>query len=48
MAAVPTMLAGVHGMNFEHMPELHRVWFYPGLIAFMAASEVLLLRLFKR
>ena len=22
MAAVPTMLAGVWGMNFEHMPEL--------------------------
>ena len=24
-----TFLAGVYGMNFEHMPELHWVWAYP-------------------
>ncbi|NEE51575.1 magnesium transporter CorA, partial [Streptomyces sp. SID8455] len=23
MAAVPTMVAGIYGMNFDHMPELH-------------------------
>ena len=23
LVAVPTMIAGVYGMNFEHMPELH-------------------------
>lgn len=22
--AVPTMVCGVHGMNFDHMPELRR------------------------
>ncbi|MBW8818781.1 MAG: magnesium and cobalt transport protein CorA, partial [Streptomyces sp.] len=25
MAAVPTMIAGIYGMNFDHMPELHWV-----------------------
>ncbi|MET9257364.1 magnesium/cobalt transporter CorA [Streptomyces sp. NPDC048182] len=48
MAAVPTMIAGVYGMNFEHMPELRWVWSYPAVIALMAALEVLLYGLFKR
>ncbi|GLW46142.1 magnesium transport protein CorA [Streptomyces sp. NBRC 14336] len=48
MAAVPTMVAGIYGMNFEHMPELSWRWSYPLLIAVMAALEVLLYRLFKR
>ena len=26
IAAVPTMVAGIYGMNFDHMPELHQVW----------------------
>ncbi|MFJ4618633.1 magnesium/cobalt transporter CorA [Streptomyces sp. NPDC088812] len=47
MAAIPTMLAGIYGMNFEHMPELRWVWSYPAVIAVMAALEVLLYRLFK-
>ncbi|NUT27355.1 MAG: magnesium and cobalt transport protein CorA, partial [Streptomyces sp.] len=48
MAAVPTMIAGIYGMNFEHMPELHWFGSYPVLIVAMAAVEVLLYRLFKR
>ncbi|MEU7056433.1 magnesium/cobalt transporter CorA [Streptomyces sp. NPDC046197] len=48
MAAVPTMIAGVYGMNFDHMPELHWIWSYPVVIALMAVLEVLLYRLFKR
>jgi magnesium transporter len=48
MAAIPTMLAGIYGMNFEHMPELRWVWSYPALIALMAVLEVLVFRLFKR
>ncbi|MGW5198850.1 magnesium/cobalt transporter CorA [Streptomyces spiralis] len=48
MAAIPTMIAGIYGMNFEHMPELHWIWAYPAVIALMAALEVLLYRLFKR
>lgn len=47
MAAVPTMIAGIYGMNFEHMPELRWVWSYPAVIALMAGLEVLLYRLFK-
>ena len=30
--AVPTMIAGVYGMNFEHMPELAGGLRLPGLI----------------
>ncbi|MFJ8053343.1 magnesium and cobalt transport protein CorA [Streptomyces luteogriseus] len=48
MAAIPTMLAGIYGMNFEHMPELRWVWSYPALLVLMAALEVMIFRLFKR
>ncbi|WP_338776819.1 magnesium/cobalt transporter CorA [Streptomyces sp. DG1A-41] len=48
MAAIPTMIAGIYGMNFEHMPELRWEWSYPVLIAVMAVLEVLVFRLFKR
>ena len=29
LVAVPTMLAGIYGMNFKHMPELDWHWGYP-------------------
>ncbi|MFI5978446.1 magnesium/cobalt transporter CorA [Streptomyces sp. NPDC051452] len=48
MAAVPTMIAGIYGMNFDHMPELHWVWSYPAVILVMGALEMVLYRLFKR
>jgi magnesium transporter len=48
MAAVPTMVAGIYGMNFEHMPELHWVWAYPVLIMLMGAAVFALYRQFKR
>ncbi|MFF5015912.1 magnesium/cobalt transporter CorA [Streptomyces sp. NPDC001165] len=48
MAAVPTMLAGIYGMNFDHMPELHWLWSYPAVILLLVALEVLLYRTFKR
>jgi magnesium transporter len=48
MAAIPTMLAGIYGMNFEHMPELRWVWSYPALLVLMAVLEVMVFRLFKR
>ncbi|MFG3498397.1 magnesium/cobalt transporter CorA [Streptomyces sp. NPDC047928] len=48
MAAVPTMVAGVYGMNFTHMPELHWLWSYPALIVLMAVAVASLYRLFKR
>ncbi|MEU6984373.1 magnesium/cobalt transporter CorA [Streptomyces sp. NPDC046324] len=48
MAAVPTMVAGIYGMNFEHMPELSWTWAYPAVILLMAGIEIGLYRLFKR
>jgi magnesium transporter len=36
IAAVPTMIAGIYGMNFDHMPELNWTFAYPAVIAFMA------------
>ncbi|MBA4865031.1 magnesium/cobalt transporter CorA [Streptomyces sp. PSKA54] len=47
MAAVPTMIAGIYGMNFEHMPELTWTWGYPAVILLMAALVIGLYRLFK-
>ncbi|MFE2941665.1 magnesium and cobalt transport protein CorA [Streptomyces sp. NPDC059255] len=48
MAAVPTMVAGIYGMNFRHMPELTYVWAYPTVIALMAVVVFGLHRQFKR
>jgi magnesium transporter len=35
IAAVPTMIAGIYGMNFDHMPELHETWGYPAVLLVM-------------
>ncbi|MFF1798372.1 magnesium and cobalt transport protein CorA [Kitasatospora sp. NPDC058263] len=48
LAAVPTMIAGVYGMNFDHMPELHQVWGYPAAVALMVLVCLVLHRVFKR
>ncbi|MGW1624738.1 magnesium/cobalt transporter CorA [Streptomyces sp. NPDC002172] len=48
MAAVPTLIAGIYGMNFDHMPELHWLWAYPAVIMLMVLLELSLYRLFKR
>ncbi|MFI1971049.1 magnesium/cobalt transporter CorA [Streptomyces cinnamoneus] len=48
MAAVPTMIAGVYGMNFAHMPELRQPWGYPVVVVLMAGLVVWLYRMFKR
>lgn len=31
--AVPTAIAGIYGMNFDYMPELHHKWGYPMTLA---------------
>jgi magnesium transporter len=46
--AVPTMLAGVYGMNFDHMPELRWELGYPGVLALMLVLCFSLWRYFKR
>jgi magnesium transporter len=48
IAAVPTMIAGIYGMNFKHMPELNWEFGYPIVLAFMAGFCGLLYRAFKR
>jgi magnesium transporter len=48
MAAVPTMLAGVWGMNFAHMPELDQWWGYPMALGLMGVGLVVLYRTLHR
>jgi magnesium transporter len=46
--AVPTFIASVYGMNFEHMPELHWRFGYPLCLAFMALVALALVQFFRR
>jgi magnesium transporter len=46
--AVPTMIAGIYGMNFESIPELHFRFGYPICLAVMATIDVILYVLFRR
>ena len=48
IAAVGTLIAGVYGMNFEHMPELEWRYGYPAVMLLMLVSSVGLYRVFKR
>jgi magnesium transporter len=48
IAAVPTMIAGIYGMNFEHMPELTWTFGYPLVLALMAFVSLALYRAFRR
>jgi magnesium transporter len=48
LLAVPTMIAGIYGMNFEHMPELKWHYGYAISLLFMGAIDVLLYYRFKR
>ncbi len=48
MAAVPTMIAGIYGMNFDSMPELQARFGYPLVLVVMAVAVLLLYRFFKR
>jgi magnesium transporter len=46
--AVPTAVAGIYGMNFEHMPELRWTYGYPGVLAFIGGLCIYLYRRFRR
>ena len=48
LVAVPTMIAGVYGMNFEHMPELHWRFGYPLSIAAMVGIDAFLFLRFRK
>ena len=48
MIAVPTMIAGIYGMNFRHMPELGWAYGYPLSLVVMAGACTALYAGFKR
>jgi magnesium transporter len=39
LVAVPTLIAGIYGMNFRHMPELDWAFGYPLSLGAMAAID---------
>ena len=44
----PSIVAGIYGMNFEHMPELHWAAGYPFAIGLMAGTAALMYIIFKK
>lgn len=48
LAAVPTMIAGIYGMNFHYMPILHWRWGYPAVLTVMLGVCLILYRNFRR
>lgn len=48
IAAVPTMIAGIYGMNFQHMPELDSRWGYPLVLTFIFSVCISLFVFFRK
>jgi magnesium transporter len=48
LVAVPTMIAGLYGMNFQYMPELTWRFGYPAAVAVMVAIDAWLFVRFRR
>ena len=48
LVAVPTMIAGIYGMNFQHMPELHWAFGYPLAIGLMVGIDLIVWRRLRR
>lgn len=48
LVAVPTMIAGVYGMNFRHMPELDAAYGYPLTVGVMIAIDLYLVYRFRK
>ena len=46
--AVPTMIAGIYGMNFDHMPELSWRYGYPAVLLVILVISGTLYRWFRR
>jgi magnesium transporter len=45
---IPTLIAGIYGMNFRHMPELDWALGYPFALAVMGGAAFLLYRSFRK
>jgi magnesium transporter len=43
-----TFIAGIYGMNFDFMPELHIRWAYPVVWGVMAAVTLVMVHYFRR
>lgn len=48
IAAVPTMIAGLYGMNFQHMPGQESAWGYPVVVLIIVVICATLFRGFRR
>ena len=48
LIAVPTLIAGVYGMNFDHMPEIKWLFGYPMALALMLGIDMYLHRRFRK
>jgi len=48
LVTVPTMIAGIYGMNFQHMPELNWIYGYPLAVISMAAIDIYLFFRFRK
>jgi magnesium transporter len=48
LVAIPTLIVGIYGMNFQYMPELHWRYGYPACMAVMAALDGYLFYLFRK
>lgn len=48
LVAVPTMIAGIYGMNFDHMPELKWTYGYPFSLAMMVILDAYLFYRFRK
>ena len=48
LVAIPTMIVGIYGMNFEHMPELKWTYGYPLVMGIMVAIDVFLFWRFRK
>jgi magnesium transporter len=48
LVAVPTLIAGVYGMNFKNMPELDWAFGYPLAIGIMATIDIYLFYRFRK
>ena len=48
LVTVPTLIAGVYGMNFQNMPELSWIWGYPFALVTMVAIDLYLFYRFRK
>ena len=48
LITIPTLIAGIYGMNFKHMPELDSLWGYPMALTIMIVLDAFLFWRFRK